>query len=99
REILRRRKAGFPVPWAAWLRAELKDWVSGILLDRETLSRGYFKPSAVEKLVKMNVESGSFSKEILSLVSLELWHRTFLEDRTESPAAPASDSPQLIPQG
>jgi asparagine synthase (glutamine-hydrolysing) len=98
KEILRRRKAGFPVPWASWLRAELKDWVSGILLDRETLSRGYFKPSAVEKLIKENVRSGSFSKEVLSLVSLELWHRTFLEKQTESPAAPTSDSPLLIPQ-
>ena len=97
-EILHRRKAGFPVPWASWLRVELKDWVSGILLDRETLSRGYFKPSAVEKLVKENVQSGSFSKEVLSLVSLELWHRTFLEGQTESRAAPSSDSPQLVPQ-
>jgi len=95
REILQRRKAGFPVPWAAWLRSELKDWVAGILLDRETLSRGYFQPEAVEKLVKSNVEAGSYPKEILSLVSLELWHRTFLKDRAESPAP---DSPQLIPQ-
>lgn len=84
RTILHRRKAGFPVPWASWLRSELRDWVSGILLDRETLSRGYFRPNALEKLVKANVESGSFSKEILSLVSLELWHRTFLKDRNEA---------------
>jgi asparagine synthase (glutamine-hydrolysing) len=98
KEILQRRKAGFPVPWASWLRVELKDWVSGILLDRETLSRGYFKPSAVEKLVKENVESGSYSKEVLSLVSLELWHRTFLEKQNELATAPTSDSPHLVPQ-
>lgn len=97
REILTRPKAGFPVPWEQWLRAELRDWVSGILLDHETLSRGYFNPMAVEKLVKSNVQSGGFSKEILSLVSLELWHRTFLKPSTES-LRPVSGLPRLVPQ-
>jgi len=83
------------VPWEAWLRTELKDWVSGILLDRETLSRGYFNPVAVEKLVRANVQTGGFSKEILSLVSLELWHRTFLN---QADFASASDVPRLVPQ-
>jgi asparagine synthase (glutamine-hydrolysing) len=83
KEILRRRKAGFPVPWESWLRGELKDWVSSVLFDRETLSRGYFQKSAVEELVKQNVQSGRFPKEILSLVSLELWHRAFLTGRRD----------------
>lgn len=78
-EILDRKKAGFPVPYAAWLRTELKDWVQGVLFDRETLSRGYFDRGCVEKLIKENAQSGWHSKEILSLVALELWHREFLE--------------------
>src|SRR5207248_2879121 len=41
REVLNRRKAGFPVPYASWLRTDLKEWLHGILLDRETLNRGY----------------------------------------------------------
>lgn len=83
KEILSRRKAGFPVPWESWLRGELKDWVSSVLFDRETLSRGYFQKSAIEELVKQNVQSGRFPKEILSLVSLELWHRAFLPGRRD----------------
>lgn len=78
KEILRRRKAGFPVPWESWLRGELKDWVSGVLFDRETLSRGYFERSAIEDLARQNARYGTYSKELLSLVSLELWHRAFL---------------------
>jgi len=97
REILTRSKAGFPVPWEAGLRTELRDWVSGILLDHETLSRGYFNPVAVEKLVEANARSGGFSKEILSLVSLELWHRTFLRPPAELLAS-TSDEPHLVPQ-
>src|ERR1035441_4089794 len=41
-EILNRRKAGFPVPYDAWLRTNLREWVNEILLAPETLSRGYF---------------------------------------------------------
>ena len=29
KEILHRKKAGFPVPYASWLRTELKDWTLG----------------------------------------------------------------------
>ena len=79
REILDRKKAGFPVPYASWLRTELKEWVQGILFDRETLSRGYFEEGCIEKLIRENARFGWYSKEILSLVALELWHREFLE--------------------
>ena len=77
-EILERKKAGFPVPYENWLRTDLRDSVSNILLDRETINRGYFNKSAVEKLVRDNCRSGDYAKEIFSLVVLELWHREFL---------------------
>ena len=77
-EILERKKAGFPVPYENWLRTDLRDSVSNILLDRETTDRGYFNKSAVEKLIRDNSESGGYAKEIFSLVVLELWHREFL---------------------
>jgi asparagine synthase (glutamine-hydrolysing) len=79
RAILSRRKAGFPVPYRAWLRTSLVDWVSEILLDPQTLSRGYFRRDMVEKLIKLNLNGADYSKELFSLVVLELWHRTFLD--------------------
>jgi asparagine synthase (glutamine-hydrolysing) len=90
-EILYRKKAGFPVPYASWLRTELKDWVNGVLLDRETISRGYFNASCIENLVKQNSQSGGYSREIFSLVSLELWHRAFVERERAVPAQPSLD--------
>lgn len=90
-EILDRKKVGFPVPYGAWLRTELKDMVHDVLLDRETLARGYFKKSCIENLIKEHEESECFPKEILSLVSLELWHRAFLGK------AGSDDSTALIP--
>jgi len=79
-ETLERKKAGFPVPYETWLRTDLRDSVSDILLDRETIDRGYFKKSAIEKLVRNNSETGGYAKEIFSLVVLELWHREFLSN-------------------
>jgi len=77
-EILHRKKAGFPVPYEMWLRTELRGWLQDVLLDRETMARGYFKRSSVEGLIAENARSGKYSKELLSLAVLELWHRSFL---------------------
>lgn len=78
-EILERRKAGFPVPYESWLRIDLRDWMSNILLDRKTLSRGYFEKTTLERLIAQDGREGGYSKELFSLVVLELWHRVFLE--------------------
>lgn len=79
KEIIQRRKVGFPVPNDAWLRSELDPWVKEILLDGQTLNRGYFERSCIEGIISKNkLSGGAFSKEVLSLVTLELWHRAFL---------------------
>jgi asparagine synthase (glutamine-hydrolysing) len=78
-EILKRRKVGFPVPYEAWLRKEMKPWLCDLLLDPEALSRSYFNRGCVERLISENVRTGSYPKEVLSLATLELWHRAFLK--------------------
>lgn len=79
RAILRRRKTGFPVPYAQWLRRELRSWMQDLLLDRTSLQRGYFRPDALKGLIDDDLRTGQYSKEIFSLVVLELWHRCFLD--------------------
>jgi asparagine synthase (glutamine-hydrolysing) len=79
REIVERKKAGFPVPYETWLRTNLKDWVQDILLDRRTLARGYFEKKCIEHLISEDLRRGGYSKELFSLAVLELWHRSFLE--------------------
>jgi len=80
-QILKRKKAGFPVPYEAWLRNNLRDHVRTILTDRKSTQRGYFRKSAIEKMLHANHHFGTYSKEIFSLVSLELWHRSFLDSQ------------------
>jgi len=79
-EILDRRKAGFPVPYETWLRKDLKSLAWNILTDSRTVQRGYFRREAVERLLAQNSERLNYSKEIFSLIVLELWHRTFVDD-------------------
>jgi asparagine synthase (glutamine-hydrolysing) len=79
KEIRNRKKTGFPVPYESWLRNDLKDVVWAVLTDRRTVERGYFRKDAVEALLQANSNGTNYSKEIFSLLSFELWQRTFLE--------------------
>jgi asparagine synthase (glutamine-hydrolysing) len=79
--ILNRRKTGFPVPFGRWFQTDLRNFVHDLLLDRRAMDRGYFNPARIEKLVREQSESGRYSTEVFSLISLELWHREFLDRR------------------
>jgi asparagine synthase (glutamine-hydrolysing) len=78
-EIRNRKKTGFPVPYESWLRNDLKDVIWSVLTDRRTVERGYFRKDAVEALLQANSNGTNYSKEIFSLLSFEIWQRTFLE--------------------
>ena len=86
KEIIERRKVGFPVPNDKWLRTELDPWVNDVLLDRQSLNRGYFLKKGIENIIAENKRTGGvFTKEVLSLVTLELWHRVFMQNRVRVP--------------
>jgi asparagine synthase (glutamine-hydrolysing) len=61
------------------LRNEFRDTIRDVLTDRKTIQRGYFQKTAIEKIINANNKHGAYSKEIFSLVTLELWHRMFLD--------------------
>ncbi len=77
--IQRRPKMGFGVPLDTWFRRELKDYVQEVLLDKSTLSRGYFRPEAVVQLITEHQE-GRFNHgyRLWSLLIWELWQRTWI---------------------
>jgi len=77
--ILDRKKVGFPVPYESWLRNECKDVTWSVLTDRKTAQRGYFENNAIKRLIERNNNDGIYSKEVFSLVTLELWQRAFLD--------------------
>jgi asparagine synthase (glutamine-hydrolysing) len=79
RKIRDRRKAGFPVPYEGWIRNECRDTVLAVLTDKKTIKRDLFRQDAVEALVRANSNGDNYSKEIFSLVILELWQREFID--------------------
>jgi asparagine synthase (glutamine-hydrolysing) len=78
-EILKRKKAGFPVPYESWLRGGLKQKVEDVLLSDRCLSRGYFQKAEVSRLLEANSLDNKFAKEVFCLLVLELWHREFMD--------------------
>jgi len=80
REIIYRQKKGFPVPIAVWFRGPLFERVRDILLDERTLSRGYFRPEYLRHvLLRHRAGAEDLSRRIFSLLTLELWHRKYVD--------------------
>lgn len=79
-EILFRGKMGFAVPLDTWFRQELKEMAYDLLLGEESRRRGYFNPPYLQKMLDEHVSGRwNWQHHIYSLVMLELWHRTFLD--------------------
>lgn len=80
REIIYRKKKGFPVPIAVWFRGPLYERVRGILLDGRTLSRGYFRPEYIRRVLERHrAGTEDLSRRIFALLALELWHRKYID--------------------
>ncbi|MGZ5494059.1 MAG: asparagine synthase (glutamine-hydrolyzing) [Thermoanaerobaculia bacterium] len=92
-EIIRRKKAGFPVPYAAWLRTELREFVLDTLLAPDALSAEYLSRPVVRTLAQENARDGSHSTERFSLHVLELWLRQFWRGRGERVVSEPLEAP------
>jgi asparagine synthase (glutamine-hydrolysing) len=77
--ILNRKKTGFPVPVETWIRNDLRDYVREVLMDSKTFGRGYFDKKEMGDLLDANSRHGDHSLEVFSLLTMELWHRRFID--------------------
>jgi len=79
-DIIYRKKKGFPVPIATWLRGELYTKVQEILLDYRSVSRQYFKKNYIERvLYRHRMGKEDLSRRIFAMVTLEMWHRKYID--------------------
>ena len=82
---LNKRKQGFAMPIGEWFVTKMPDYVRDVLLDSKTLNRGYFNKKFMTKIVgnfltgRTDYASGN-EATIISLITLELWHRIFIDD-------------------
>ena len=78
KNIVERRKMGFPTPLEIMFSGGLFRYAHDTLLSQKALNRGYFKKGEVERLL-LDHRAGKAAnhREIWQLLVLEEWHRQF----------------------
>jgi asparagine synthase (glutamine-hydrolysing) len=80
RDIIYRKKRGFPVPIAKWFRTDLGEEVRAILLDSRSTRRNYFRKGYIEGILdRHRAGREDLSRRILQLLTLELWHQKYID--------------------
>jgi asparagine synthase (glutamine-hydrolysing) len=82
REILSRRKMGFPVPVGAWLRGRWRSLLDEYALSPRAAERGLFDARAVEALAHEHLAGVNHSERLWALLTFELWARIYLDGET-----------------
>jgi asparagine synthase (glutamine-hydrolysing) len=65
--------------YAGWFRTRLRGWVEGTLLAPSSLERGYFQPERIRQVVQEHMAGANHAVRLGALLSLELWHRMYLD--------------------
>jgi asparagine synthase (glutamine-hydrolysing) len=87
-ELLGRRKRGFSIPAAAWLRGELEPFARDTLSPDTLRRQGFFRPEVVTRLIDDHVAGREdLSRQLWSLLGFTLWHERHVE-RTPGALAP-----------
>ena len=77
--LTKRRKQGFGVPVAKWLRGPLREHAGDLLLSESARSRGWFRSEEVEDLLRRHNMGEDLHKPIWALLVLEMWAKRWLE--------------------
>ena len=79
--IIDRPKHGFAVPLGHWFRGRLGSFVRELLLSERSRRRGIFNAAYIERLVRRLELGRELDFHVWTLISFELWCRTFLDER------------------
>jgi asparagine synthase (glutamine-hydrolysing) len=93
KEIIDRKKKGFPVPVSVWFRKEARGFVRDLLAPQVVRRRGLFDSNYVQQLLDQH-ESGFADNGSLiwGLLSVELWHRLYIDTARAGRERAASQS-------
>jgi asparagine synthase (glutamine-hydrolysing) len=80
REVIERKKQGFPIPVSLWFRKEARNFVRDLLSPQTVRRRGLFNPAYVQTLLDEHDSGREDHGHLMwGLLSVELWHRVFLD--------------------
>jgi len=78
-EIVYRPKAGFNVPIAQWINADLRGEVDACLSPRVVKEQGFFNPQIVARLIDQHRRGRSdHSRSIWNLFIFSLWYEQYI---------------------
>lgn len=77
RDILTRKKVGFPVPLTQWLNADFHEYARDLLLSPSSRTRNYFDPVVLESWLA-DSSKPLWGQKVWMLINLELWHRAYI---------------------
>jgi len=81
-EIMYRRKMGFSVPMADWLRGELKTLAGNYLISGNSGLKNFFKSGSIIRLWDLHQRGiRDYSTILWSLVMFEMWYQEFIEKK------------------
>jgi asparagine synthase (glutamine-hydrolysing) len=71
-----RPKASFGAPLRAWVRNDLRELISDVLVEGELVQAGMLRKGGVLRLIA-DEQAGreDYAKQIWQLLSMELWYR------------------------
>src|SRR5690554_2815359 len=81
-DVLYRKKMGFSVPLAQWLRCELREMAELLLLAPDSGLSNLFDPAGIRRLWELH-QSGKdhVTQELWSLLAFELWWQSYQKDQ------------------
>jgi asparagine synthase (glutamine-hydrolysing) len=88
--LIARPKQGFAIPLGAWFRGRLHGFVRELLLSESARRRAIFDPAYIELLLRRNARGRALDFQLWTLISFELWCRSFLDSTTPWRASPAA---------
>ena len=80
-KTINKKKKGFGCPIGRWVKHELYDYIHDLLSEETVKKRGYFEYSHIRKVLADHYANKMDNTDkILSLLSFEIWHQTFLDN-------------------
>src|SRR2546428_1079894 len=80
-QVIDRPKRGFAIPLGRWFKGQLHQFVRELLLSETSRNRGIFNAAYIEQTVTRGQRGGDLNLQLWTLISFELWCRTFLDNR------------------
>ena len=77
KELVGRKKKGFAIPRAKWIREGLSTQVSELLLDSGSLVRQICQIEMVQQLIRDHSMGAERDEILWPLIILELWHKEY----------------------